>query len=244
MKTSSRIIVGALLLSGLTLTSPAFARKGADDNGGTSPSPSPSGSPNPSASPSASPNPSASPSASPDPSSSPHPSPSPHGKPDHGGIVPCGKGGKNRLTMKLVKDASADLSAVPVKGKLKYISKKNGEREELVVSVKIGIKDGSPIPDADYADDDSIVHAAFLDSSGGIIAECDMDFDEVDSGKSEYQLKLKRRGSAIDVRKGSCDSTVDSLGAIADLLPTCGPVAISVDDPTDTTVNTGSFGRP
>ncbi|WP_150046309.1 hypothetical protein [Methylomonas rhizoryzae] len=122
------------------------------------------------------------------------------------------------------------IDTATVKGSLKHVVKKAGDKQDFVIKLKVG-KSG-PITAENF--DTAVVRAIFPDDS-----VCELEADDTVGRFYEYALKLRVRKGEFDEKDGSCDSA-----AIPDY--SGGAVVIELDEDDDTgtanqAIASGSF---
>jgi len=141
---------------------------------------------------------------------------------DHGGGHEAGddhpKAASGKAKSDVVKGRFTSLiDTTAVKGTLKHVVKKGGDKQDFVIKIKVG-KSG-PINAENF--DTAVVRAIFPDAS-----VCELEADDTVGRFYEYALKLRVRKGEFDEKDGTCDSA-----AIPDY--SGGNVVIELDEDDD-----------
>lgn len=126
---------------------------------------------------------------------------------DKGGITSTGPAQNDRpkVATRIMLVDNPDDPAM-VKGQARHILK--GDREELRVQAKI--KDDA-LPDANAAAA-ATVQAKFV-TTGSPDVLCEMEFDEFNRGKAEFDLRLRQRNGNLEEKEGTCGGVMPTITA-------------------------------
>ncbi|NJD06232.1 MAG: hypothetical protein FIA97_07005 [Methylococcaceae bacterium] len=100
----------------------------------------------------------------------------------------------------------------------------------------VKLKDPTDLPNADAAD--AAVVTALFDDGAATVVTCELDFDDFEHGKAEYQLRLRQRGGSVTEKAGDCGGV---------LPPVVSGQAITIQlalDPTATPKTVGTVAIP